>query len=404
LDTESSSTRKNRMKIGIVSLYGWLKLWDNYGTLLQNFALQTFLQQRGHTTFWIRTRPTPLVQSRSKQIYSKSLSSLRALLRLLATPLLGWSGSKRLADFNKRNPRHFEDFMARHVPTTPKEYTIERLIDEPPDVDTLIVGSDQIWRDPTKLNFLDFGPRHVKRVAYAVSAPWTALDKDWLRTAIQFTPQLDAVSVREVEGLAVCKKLLIGDAAHVIDPVLLLEEMQYLNIVQQDGEERFFSRPFVLGYFVNINLIDQIPWEPIVGFASARKNELRVVPMQGAELVIPEKYAFAPSPSAWINAFHKADCVVTNSYHGALFAIVMRKPFLVFLQCGAKSHENCRFTSALEPLGLDDRILAHSSWHAITPNELDKQMSRSIDWAEVEIKLTKLKKTSMEFLDIALKT
>jgi len=43
------------MKIGIVSNYEWLLQWDNYGTLLQNYALQRVLQSDGHETFWILT-------------------------------------------------------------------------------------------------------------------------------------------------------------------------------------------------------------------------------------------------------------------------------------------------------------------------------------------------------------
>ncbi|MEP4545279.1 MAG: polysaccharide pyruvyl transferase family protein [Saccharospirillum sp.] len=402
MSTEYSTTKKIGLRIGIVSLYGWLKLWDNYGTLLQNFALQKFLQQRGHTTFWIRTRPTPQDQSKWKQLYSKILSNLRSVIRFLLTPILGISGSKRLSNFNKRNPRYFSEFMTRHVSTTPQEFTLAELVDKPPMVDALIVGSDQVWREVTKLNFLGFGPRQIRRIAYAVSAPWPVLDNNWFQSAIQFTSKLDAVSVREAEGLSVCDKLNIKDAIHVIDPVLLLKAEQYLDVVQQDSEDRTFSNPFMLGYFVNINTIHKIPWQPTVDFAKTNKYDLRVVPMQGAELVIPKENIFTPSPSAWLNAFHKAECVVTNSYHGALFAIVMRKPFLVFLQDGVKSHENCRFTSALEPLGLSDRILAYDTWNAITPEDLSNRMSGSIDWKTVEIALNKWRDISSKFLDTGL--
>ena len=402
LDTDSTTITKNRrMRIGIVSLYGWLKLWDNYGTLLQNFALQTFLQQRGHDTFWIRTRTTPPVRSRWQQFYHENLSRLRATIRLLMTPFLGISRSKRLTDFNQRNPRHFNEFMARHVPTTPQEFTITELIDQPPVMDTLVVGSDQIWRDVTKLNFLDFGPQDIRRIAYAVSAPWPVLDEDWIHSAMQYTAQLNAVSVREIEGLTICKKLQITNAVHVVDPVLLLDSSDYLEIIRQDGEDRHFTAQFVLGYFVNINMIDQLPWEQIVSFTSERGDNLRIIPVQGAELVIPEKYIFTPSPSAWMNAFHKANCVVTNSYHGALFAIIMKKSFLVFLQRGG-SHENGRFTSALRRLGLDDRMLTPDVWSSLTPDTLDSLMSQPIDWDDVTLKLSEWRKLSAGFLDMAL--
>lgn len=392
------------MRIGIVSLYGWLKLWDNYGTLLQNFALQTFLRQQGHNTFWIRTRPTLPEVSRAQRLWCEILFYCRALLRMLVIPLLGKPTSARLTEFNQRNPRYFREFMIRHVPTSSREHTISELTEEPPKVDALIVGSDQVWRDVTRLNFLDFGPQCLRRIAYGVSAPWPSLADRWFESAIQYTPRFDAVSVREIEGLEVCKRLGRADAIHVVDPVLLLDESHYLNVVRQDGEDNEFPSPVVLGYFVNINKSEDIPWEATSGFARARGVDLRVVPLQGAELVVPEEYIFTPSPSAWINAFHKSNCVMTNSYHGALFAIVMKKPFLVFLQSGTSSHENCRFSSALEPLGLYDRVFTTDNWREVTPKMLDDLMSRPIDWGKVGAALARWREESAEFLIDALAT
>ena len=285
MKTEDNTKNTHRLKIGIISLYGWLKLWDNYGTLLQNFALQSFLQKRGHDTFWIRTRTIPPPQNLLKKTSIDSIAGLRSFLRFLATPILGTPRSKILAKFNASHPRYFNEFMARHTPTTLQEFTIEELVDTPPEVDALIVGSDQVWRDVTRVNFLDFGPHHIKRVAYAVSAPWPALDEYWLKSAVKYTPQFDAIAVREVEGVEVCNKLGRGDAVHVLDPVLLHDASHYLDVIRQDEQDRQFPAPFVLGYFVNIQNIEQIPWESTVGFSRARGDSLLAVPMQGAELV-----------------------------------------------------------------------------------------------------------------------
>ena len=292
--------------------------------------------------------------------------------------------------------------MARHVPTSSREYTAAELISEPPPADALIVGSDQVWRDVSKINFLDFGPRDLRRVAYAVSARWPSLDEGWIQRASEYTAHLDAVSVREIEGIEVCRKLGREDAVHVVDPVLLLEASDYLDIVRHDGEDREFPRPFLLGYFVNVNNTDHIPWESTLGFARDRRLDLRVVPLQGAELVIPEEYLFAPNPSAWMNAFHKADCIVTNSYHGALFAIVMQRPFLVFLQSGSKSVENCRFSSALIPLGLYDRVLSPSEWRDVTPSILNDRFLQPIDWKRVSHEVSRWRSVSAGFLEKAL--
>ena len=82
----------------------------------------------------------------------------------------------------------------------------------------------------------------------------------------------------------------------------------------------------------------------------------------------------------------------------------MNKPFLVFLQDGLGSHQNGRFTSALKPLGLEDRVLAPETWRDITPDKLENQMESPIDWDKVTIRLNKWRKLSEEFLDQALKS
>jgi len=78
--------------------------------------------------------------------------------------------------------------------------------------------------------------------------------------------------------------------------------------------------------------------------------------LQGSELAIPENFVFTPSPAEWLNAYAQADCVLTNSFHGTVFAILMRKPFLVVTQNGKTATENGRFYSILGKLGLESRI------------------------------------------------
>jgi hypothetical protein len=308
----------------------------------------------------------------------------------------------QLANFNANHPRHFSEFIKKHVPVSSKEYTLEEIISAPPEADALIVGSDQIWRDVTGINFLNFGKSDTKRIAYAVSAPWPALAEDWFKSAMKYTPKFNAISVREVAGIQTCKKLDREDAVHVLDPVLLHEAEHYLDVIRKDNEDRTFKNEFVLGYFVNIHSLEEIPWDATVGFSKARENDLLTVPMQGAELVIPEQNIYTPSPSGWLNAFNKTECVVTNSYHGALFAIIMRKPFLVFLQGGIGSHQNGRFTSALEPLGLKHRMLELDEWKSASSETLEERMSTPIDWDDVTNRLNEWRQRSETFLEAAL--
>ena len=41
-------------RISIISSYAWIKVANNYGALLQCYALQQYLIKKGHYAFWIK--------------------------------------------------------------------------------------------------------------------------------------------------------------------------------------------------------------------------------------------------------------------------------------------------------------------------------------------------------------
>ncbi len=387
------------MKIGIVSMYGWLRLWDNYGTLLQNYSLQSYLNSLGHDTYWIRNKPTTTPRKPNEYSAGEVLRSPGLLVQWLIWLL---SRGFRMEKFKRENPRYFAAFMEKWVPHTSEELTVEDLLEAPPPADAYIVGSDQVWRTVTPLNFLAFGSLKVPRIAYAVSAPWPALSDEWFSQATVEIERFQSVSVREVDGLKACARIGRPDAVYAADPTLLLTREDYMQLVRADGSDESFPNPVMLGYFVNVRKISGIPWKGIKNFARTKDLELRIVPLQGSELVIPDHYVFTPSPGQWINAFDKSECIVTNSFHGALFALLMHKPFLVFLQTNRTASENCRFSSTLGTLGLKSRMVAAKEWEGASSADITCWMEAEIDWEAVNARLHLFRQSSKEFLIDAL--
>lgn len=350
-----------KKKIGIISCDGWLRSWDNYGTLFQNYALQKFLRERGFETFWILTKPNGLGGG-PREIAERILRRVRrgeifpAAKNFVAARVFGRREHRKIVEFNAAHPRFFSEFFEKHVPHTRDRFSPEDLAVRPPEADAYIAGSDQIWGGVSTTTFLGFGRGNALRIAYAASTAWGSRDEEWLARAREMLPRFDAVSVREPEGVEVCVRAGRADAVHVADPTLLLEKEDYLRIVREEGADSPFPRKTVLAYFLNVKKKEQLPWAAVLELARERAAELKIVPLQGAELAIPEEYVFTPSPAQWLNAYDKADCVLTNSFHGTVFAVIMRKPFLVVLQKGKTAVENCRFFSLLKKLGLEARI------------------------------------------------
>ena len=161
------------MKIGIMTFW-WSN--DNYGQLLQCYALQKYLRDKGHDVFSI------------KYNYTKDIKRNPLFFRLLkaCNPILLFKyllSKKRCAKIlNEQNiyDRYFDDFREKYIHFSDFNYvSYEDLKQNPPDADVYIVGSDQVWNywnmklwryiNPLHVYFLDFGSEKIKRISYAAS-------------------------------------------------------------------------------------------------------------------------------------------------------------------------------------------------------------------------------------------
>ena len=389
-------------KIGIVANYECLLQWDNYGTLFQNFALQTVLRSMDYDPFWIKTCSRRDLVSIHRKIYNKSLqfffdpSDVKSLLIDFFQQRTSESSLapqiERYDQFNNAHPRYFEEFMDQHVQRSFDFYAVERVNDHFPLADAYIAGSDNVWGTVSDASFLNFGSPDIVRIGYSVSAPWSKLSNYWFHMASNKIHSFNAISTRELEGVDVCRKLGVDSAVQTLDPTLLLNKQDYLDVSISDEKITDVS-PFILAYFVNLSSLTHLPWLDMCSLSIELHAELKVVPLQGAELVIPSEYVYTPSPSQWLQAYSCAQCIFTNSYHGTIFAILMEKPFIVIPQHHAPKNE--RIPNLLGMLGLKDRIYNNKS-------SLYPQMMNPINWEDVQSRLNNQRTKSLEFLKISL--
>jgi hypothetical protein len=107
------------MKIGIVTFW---QSDDNYGQLLQCYALQTFLRQQGHDAFLIKD--IPCKKSPVQKIIHLCLHfSIRQVFFSLNYRWNKW----RSIGINKQHDRDFAKFRMEHIVSTDKEYTLNML-------------------------------------------------------------------------------------------------------------------------------------------------------------------------------------------------------------------------------------------------------------------------------------
>ena len=101
-----------------------------------------------------------------------------------------------------------------------------------------------------------------------------------------------------------------------------------------------------------------------------------------------ENFVF-PAVEDWIEGFHKASFIVTDSFHGTLFSIIFNKPFI---SIGNKKRGVTRFNSILTLLNLETRLI-------LEPDQVNIDLiKKPIDYDLVNALLKKQQEKSREFL------
>lgn len=346
------------MKIGIVTHI----LGNNYGGLLQNYALQYVLKQLGHQPMTI---DFTLRQSRRSYIFSLCKQLLWSITKL-RHPRLRRSFSNIV----------LADFIERYIRTTKNVHSYTKDIVDKEKFDLMIVGSDQVWRPryvcELENMYLKFVPDDIKKIAYAASFgvdTWEYNAKQTKQCA-RLANRLDAVSVREATGVELCKTHLGVNAQHVLDPTILAGADAYKPLLKKKkGPDYLFAY-----------ILDKTPEKLAYVENMAKSKGLKAI------IKSADKNATL-SVEDWLSMIANSSMVVTDSFHGTVFSILFHREFYSIVNI---ARGGTRFASLLSPLGLEHRMGDVSQLRSIE--------SSSIDWQQVDIQLEIQKANSMNFL------
>lgn len=340
------------MKIGILTH----PLDNNYGCLLQAYALQETIKSMGHEVVTINRFSNPKVaflaqfKNWAKRIASYYIKGNN--VRLCWNPNLTMDMKRVLFSQTQK-------FVDRNITNTGIVFPsdLER-IDKEYQFDAYVVGSDQVWLPNFSLNcFLDFVHRdNVKRIFYAASTGSTSF-ADIPSIAMKcknLSRKFSGISVREDSLLPVVKKALGRDAIQVLDPTLLLDAKDYLAacVEKEDDSPIIFTYILDKTYDKQV-LVGKVQKElqlPIVAGSVEKDYE------RGKNMDINK--CIYPSVDHWILNMARAKFVVTDSFHGTCMAITFRKPFVVV---GNKARGLNRFLSLLSLFNLENRMITDST-------------------------------------------
>ena len=366
------------MKIAILTL----PLHTNYGGILQCYALQIVLERMGHD-----------VQVLTKPKYGRSyywiypLAICKRLLKrfVLRKNVLIWKAPHEF--FSKYTDRFIYQYIHRLIKRRWTSKIANRF-------DAIVVGSDQVWRPeylggiPLEDAFLNFAKScAIKRIAYAASfgVDECTYTPEQLKHCAPLLQLFDAVSVREFSGIGICKKYFGVEACQKIDPTMLLNAKDYMQLVSQTDTKP--SHGDLMVYVLD----ETDEKEKIVNAVSVAE---RLSPFGANSKVenptAPLEERIQPPVEQWLRGFHDASMVVTDSFHGCVFSILFRKPFIAI---GNAERGMARFTSLLHTFGLENRLI--HSWKEYL--ERVDELLEPIDYVVVYQKLQICREEAMQF-------
>lgn len=318
------------MKAGIVTL-GDTSM--NYGNRLQHYAVGAVLQDLGVRAESIEIRDGDSFGMLWLKYWMQRLSAYHL------------PGDSRYWKYQAPKKIQFCRFD--------KKYFHSRYIRKIGDIkkfDKFVLGSDQVWnpawysRNPLRkeLYLLTFA-KPEQKVCFAPSFGAGELPEEWKPWFKEHLSSFPRISVREESGKRIVRELTGKDAEVLIDPTLMLDAKEWLQIARSPrGVD--CEKPYVLTYFLGERAIEADNLMKELGEAYGfHIYNLMDYKMPGL---------YRSGPREFIYLIAHAGLILTDSFHGSVFSFLFEKPFLVYERQGEYDNMFSRIETLLDKFDL----------------------------------------------------
>ena len=343
----------------------------NYGNLLQNYALQYVIKKYADEVDSVWTMPNNfLPQSWWRWSWKEPIKWL-----------INWKGFRdnfKIGRFGIEMARQarMRDFADRYI-----NYRYDAdLTSLDAEYDYFVVGSDQVWNPnwDFKNYFLPFASPK-KRISYAASISSPDVPYAVKADYIKGLNGMKTLSLREQAGADLVEKLTGRKAMVHVDPTLLLTADEWRKVSRQPTW--YHGEDYVLTYFLGKRpaAVDEI----------IKSTGLKVVNLLDENVY--EHYVTGVDEFIW--AIEHAKLVYTDSFHGTVFSIIFRRPFVVCDRVGnsIETKMTSRIDSLLQLFGLEAR-------RGTIENNYSIEEPLTMNYPDLESVFTRERKRSFDYL------
>lgn len=362
--------RQDNKKTGILTFHRP----NNYGAVLQAYALQQKIQEMGFPCEIIDYR-NPMIEN---SFYNRSLLQKgKTLIKRILNP----------AYYHDRDVRNslFQEFRDRYLLLS-KQYL--SCADFCKDFANIVVGSDQVWNLNITGNdttyFLPY-QNGARKLSYAASFGSSAVTDENVAD-VGLLKQFDVLLVREDEGLAFLHKNVSPNVKKVVDPTLLLRREQWVGLCQHIDQRP--SRKYIVLYFV-------APYTNAVRLAKyiGEKLGMDVIWMnpgrnaEDVEGIVKERKL---GPIDFIHYIANAEYVITTSYHGLILSLNLNTKVFFELDHKRLINTNSRLRDIMNTYDI--------SACEIKSDNPDLYLEENFNWSEINSKIENNRHISEQLL------
>lgn len=273
-----------------------------------------------------------------------------------------------------------EKFAEKYLKTTKwchSRIDMRTLNDE---LDTFMVGSDQVWRHSLNwflqdFYYLNFVELNKKKISCAASfgIPDFTGNNTLISMVKYYFSRFDHISVREKEAVSLLKETFDTSGTFILDPVFLINKNKYIEIANNCNIK--VNDDFIAYYFIH-------PSDKKEKILQDMCKELNVkaINLKKSGLDVEE----------WLYYLKNSKIVLSDSFHASSFSIIFNKKFLTLFDYSKDS----RYATLENITGLNYRFVKSSEFN----QEIFNRIMQEDAWTEIEQKLQPLKDFSVNWL------
>lgn len=361
--------------IGTIS-YNIYCNFTNYGSALQTWALHQAIKKTGYVPVLVDYCPDILADKDPLNPYKNMWDQTEEAKRMVEMTLPAI----------RENYKKFDRFYRERFLRTKKKYTSDNfnhiIADE--GLDGFVCGSDTIFC-PDEFGFddgyyADFAVMKGRSVSYAASFGDPHFTEETYKILNERIKNFKALGIREEQMIPYLKEHADIPVQRVVDPTLLLTVDEYEAIIGEKQERDKYLLLYSRRY---------TPQMEAYADKLAAENGWKIVDisLRAVNAERGHKMAYEAGVEEFLSLIKHAEFVVTNSFHGMIFSVQFRRPFVIF------SREQCdnKIEELLSLFGIPERRLVTG-----------EEKFEALNFADIHNKIEAARQKSFAFLRMEL--